>query len=763
MHINKIPFSTTALMETLTGSHGLNNAKSEVSLIIRRKHLENPAIRCLLIILSFGIFEIGYRIYKHMYDKKMQREFLKIYTEINRELLVANIVGNKFFNVIICNKYILNFTDTTTGVSVCVKDMNGELISDIVRSSDLCFKKMEENIQLDVDNHRNDYEGTELVNIIDNKFDVESAYIRSIIDWHHSDFNDLEKTNLRNDLLSAMFLRKDVLISNSNIRDLPDNLFFQSNMIISNCPNLERISKNLSIVGSLSIKSCDSLVVIADDIILALDLEIKSCKLLKNLSKNNIYIDVANLTLIECPSLVIEDNDGLSVLNLPTNIGPIIRLTIFDTPIDLLPDWVTAKSLNDRKFGLVVKGCLPFKPDLFEDININCDFDEKYTLDETVKRAGDNRIIFNDKSALKKTRILLEYINSISNDRNWNLTHNTLINQVLYQASILINTNVDGAQSIVNLYNDIVKKYNDNYVMKVTISKGQELLGYEPDDGVLDDYMIMTSKFGFDRLVLIHKNCYAYQICDGAKTEAHCDFNTGLLFYKLETEELLPFENEDDLKPYPLLWKALKKEKKNNICFNMIRKLNLSNQYIHYFDQARSVKNYDIKLVDAESQDYLVDKFSVFYKENAGTYQLQEPHLQLLLDLLAQEDPLINNIKEQAAFLYAMATMYVKYSSSAIFGEECESPAALRCYASALLNKAMEIDSEITTKEAFIDYQNRLLGRNGAFHCTGILFGLMNKKMLNRSDHGDYNIPITDESSVAIDKYLKILIPGIWA
>ncbi|QPB79729.1 hypothetical protein EHE21_10185 [Proteus sp. GOKU] len=162
------------------------------------------------------------------------------------------------------------------------------------------------------------------------------------------------------------------------------------------------------------------------------------------------------------------------------------------------------------------------------------------------------------------------------------------------------------------------------------------------------------------------------------------------------------------------------------MCLKILPTLKLDNFYNQFYSafigNAITSKQ---KLVSIENQQKLVDifeKFLVFSNDNIKHASLKEEHYQEICQNLDIE--LLNN-EEKSKYLLSLATLFVKYSSSAVFGTEYESPQILRMYAYALLSKANELNADLMN-DYFSDWENRLLGQDNAFTCTDILFSIMN-------------------------------------
>src|SRR5471030_2367448 len=87
---------------------------------------------------------------------------------------------------------------------------------------------------------------------------------------------------------------------------------------------------------------------------------------------------------------------------------------------------------------------------------------------------------------------------------------------------------------------------------------------------------------------------------------------------------------------------------------------------------------------------------------------------------------------DKAKTLLCLAALFTKYSSSAVFGTEHESPQLLRHYAYALMEKAHGLDESLVDKGTLANWTNRLLGLKGAFTCSAVLSNLMVEHIRSR-------------------------------
>ncbi|KYF17808.1 hypothetical protein AIZ20_23805, partial [Salmonella enterica subsp. enterica serovar Typhimurium] len=69
-----------------------------------------------------------------------------------------------------------------------------------------------------------------------------------------------------------------------------------------------------------------------------------------------------------------------------------------------------------------------------------------------------------------------------------------------------------------------------------------------------------------------------------------------------------------------------------------------------------------------------------------------------------------------------LSTAFARYTSSAFFGTELDSPPALRGYAEALMQIAWELSPAIfPSSDLFTLWSYRFLGLHGAFTCTSVV------------------------------------------
>lgn len=134
-----------------------------------------------------------------------------------------------------------------------------------------------------------------------------------------------------------------------------------------------------------------------------------------------------------------------------------------------------------------------------------------------------------------------------------------------------------------------------------------------------------------------------------------------------------------------------------------------------------------IKLIDFDSQAKLAaifdNKFKQYIENGVIGYRLTDQYKQ---QLLAVYQLTAADTNTQAGTLLSLAAVFSKYSSSAIFGTETESPNTLRYFAFALMEQAHQLLPQTFEDEAqYKDWSDRLLGNNNAFSCTAVLSTIM--------------------------------------
>ncbi|EHM2231900.1 type III secretion system effector HECT-type E3 ubiquitin transferase, partial [Salmonella bongori] len=139
------------------------------------------------------------------------------------------------------------------------------------------------------------------------------------------------------------------------------------------------------------------------------------------------------------------------------------------------------------------------------------------------------------------------------------------------------------------------------------------------------------------------------------------------------------------------------------------------------FIAATNQKHSTVKLIDDASVSRLNTIFDPLLPEG----KLSPAHYQHILSAyhLTDAPP-----QKQAETLFCLSTAFARYSSSAIFGTEDDSPPALRGYAEALMQKAWELSPAIfPSSEQLTEWSDRFHGLHGAFTCTSVVADSMQR------------------------------------
>lgn len=135
------------------------------------------------------------------------------------------------------------------------------------------------------------------------------------------------------------------------------------------------------------------------------------------------------------------------------------------------------------------------------------------------------------------------------------------------------------------------------------------------------------------------------------------------------------------------------------------------------------IQNKD-KLVDNKEQSKLIEVFKELLdlpNNNALMTSLKEQHYQQICDIFGLENL---NDKEKSKYLLSLAIIFLKYTSSDVFGMGNKSPQVLRFYVYALMRKANELNERLMGYD-FNDFASELLGGNRELTGTSNIFSLM--------------------------------------
>ncbi|WP_162365740.1 pentapeptide repeat-containing protein [Acerihabitans arboris] len=142
------------------------------------------------------------------------------------------------------------------------------------------------------------------------------------------------------------------------------------------------------------------------------------------------------------------------------------------------------------------------------------------------------------------------------------------------------------------------------------------------------------------------------------------------------------------------------------------------------FESATREKSCSEKLVSPEKREELKNIFDTLLDPSPENdrYFLKEAHYQAVM---AASGLSAADLSQQARTLLCLAAVFIRYSSSAVFGTEYDSPIMLRYYAWALMAKANQLDSAVFDSGQFTNWTDSLLGLKGKFTCAAMLFHMM--------------------------------------
>jgi hypothetical protein len=195
------------------------------------------------------------------------------------------------------------------------------------------------------------------------------------------------------------------------------------------------------------------------------------------------------------------------------------------------------------------------------------------------------------------------------------------------------------------------------------------------------------------------------------------------------------------LEQFPLLRAARQREKATETQGRMLAlagldahpKLKLLERFTAAL-QRQLISEVNEKMTNGPHQAALVDVFETKMENRGGQAHLAAEHFQALKNQWQGDS------KRTFAFrLLCMAALYTNYSSSHIFGEEYDSPHALRAYTVALLRKVHEQAPDLLPSKELGEWADKLKGENGQFTCTAVLYGIESRHLNNilRQEAGD--------------------------
>jgi hypothetical protein len=142
----------------------------------------------------------------------------------------------------------------------------------------------------------------------------------------------------------------------------------------------------------------------------------------------------------------------------------------------------------------------------------------------------------------------------------------------------------------------------------------------------------------------------------------------------------------------------------------------IARDYTSLFKDALNMISCEEKLTGHADQVALGKIFGPVLEEEAGITAAHFKQIQTIFGFSEM------SATEQAQYLICLAAMFVTYSSASIFGEDGDSPEAIRNYGAGLIVKAKTLDANVFKDEKEVDqsviWLDKLKGQNGAPTCT---------------------------------------------
>ena len=320
--------------------------------------------------------------------------------------------------------------------------------------------------------------------------------------------------------------------------------------------------------------------------------------------------------------------------------------------------------------------------------------------------------------------LVLDQLNASASAADWSASrYQGAVNQLLYAATLAPNQ-AELSQSGEQL--------RTTYLNNPAIKEASSVLDAIEDDLSKATY-IFTSRNG-QKVLALEPELFENLVCANPKT---IPWNSAYLVTR--DARTAPFETADlgNLKEVYAIQPFLKARyaalMQGEIGRNMVRGVLGNSPHSTTFLEALNRNTVHSKLVASAQQDELYDAFSRHWQVAKGdvhdrqntSRRLQPEHQEQLwqsINGLGLQDTRPN----RAAVMLCLSSMFTRYSSSALFGTETESPPAVRLYAAALLNEARALDPSLIDSATATDWQARLLGIGNAFTCTAILSSMMN-------------------------------------
>jgi hypothetical protein len=242
-------------------------------------------------------------------------------------------------------------------------------------------------------------------------------------------------------------------------------------------------------------------------------------------------------------------------------------------------------------------------------------------------------------------------------------------------------------------------------------------------------FVFFNKKDGQTHALLVSQR----MIEDMLKSASHYAWDN--VYYIRNSEKTVVRKIADAYEPFPLFYNNYQFQLKLAVFSKLLQAINLSfsnkdnientaaRDYTNLFAEAVHLTGSEVKLTGYADQVALAEIFTPLLDTAHG---IADDHFQQISEIYTLSD---QSETAKAKTLFCLAAMFVTYSSSFFFGQEGDSPIALRNYAAGLITKAYELDPSIFKNkngvDKYGDWINRLTGQNAAFTCTAVLKTIM--------------------------------------
>lgn len=399
-------------------------------------------------------------------------------------------------------------------------------------------------------------------------------------------------------------------------------------------------------------------------------------------------------------------------------------LFLKNNPIKYFPENIFSDLT--KLYGIDIRGTqLIFKPNNLP-LGWTIYVDPDVVTEEEAFRTGNTILLdfnLNDEiipgtiteKGLLKLEIMLKSANQkIKNDPEFALKNSSTLNQLFYHASILSQEDA-GNKAIQEQAETLLKAYLDTPPIKQFAEQANALTF---DASKYEGFIFVTEN-GEEGLTVL-KPCYEVNVLNAPfanKNASNTSLMGGILVHKINQELPQTLDTPEQIRPFALLHQAYQRTVNQQGVDTFLSSINIGEEYKNRFTEALTASSVGIlarnrgmtpgekadvmsyKMVDGVDQKKLFKLFSKVVKGGAeGLGQRDAMITDEHAESIYKAFPGFVTKAERAALMFTLSSLFVKYSSEPFFGTSGDSPAALRFYASALLNKLRELDQKLFTQ-----------------------------------------------------------------